>query len=235
MRQITKAIYLLVEKYHRLYGLELYLFSHSGFGPGYWGFQVAGNRTWSARSSIVNDDGIGKKVRNSYSLVSYLHDVSLPSWSLSMDKQKAKGQPRLHSSKQLRTHTVVNWLEKEMGLINYFNQHHDAIERWRGTYTVEAAEKYILTINLAGLAATERNSLLVTPGQCYDSYYDNSEFDQIKEDIYTKLRAEDRKIDIFGTKGKWFCRNGLALIDNTVVNFWQEYVKGKSAKEILAT
>ena len=39
---INKAIFLLIEKYHRLYGLEFYLFSHSSFGTGYWGFQQIG-------------------------------------------------------------------------------------------------------------------------------------------------------------------------------------------------
>jgi 3'-phosphoadenosine 5'-phosphosulfate sulfotransferase len=36
-RKINKAIYLLIEKYHRLYGLEVYGFS-GGHGPGYAGF-----------------------------------------------------------------------------------------------------------------------------------------------------------------------------------------------------
>ena len=52
-RKINKAIYSLVEKYHRLFGLEVYGFS-GGHGPGYAGFQLAAHRCWEEDKPYAN-------------------------------------------------------------------------------------------------------------------------------------------------------------------------------------
>jgi hypothetical protein len=76
-RKISKAIYSLIEKYHRLFGLEVYGFS-GGHGPGYAGFQVAANRCWAQGRPHLNYQapfGDGRQV-----LVTYFSNVGIPAW-----------------------------------------------------------------------------------------------------------------------------------------------------------
>jgi hypothetical protein len=165
LRQINKAIFQIIEKYHRLYGLEFHPFSHSSFGPIYWGVQIAAKRTWSINNKQVNDNELGQREENGYSLISYLHYVFIPSWAANKYLDAESGQPSLETISATRTVAIVEWLEQHMQLDNYLTRYQSEISRWRSSYSVEDAEKYILMMNLAGLITTQHGTQILTPGQ----------------------------------------------------------------------
>lgn len=121
-----------------------------------------------------------------------------------------------------------------MQLDNYFARYQSEISRWRSSYSVEDAEKYILMMNLTGLIATQHGTQILTPGQAFDSHYSFSSADQRKIDnIHSSLESKDPRIDVFGIKNYWFCRNGKALIKDEVVDVWNHYIEGVTLADII--
>jgi len=120
-RKINKAIYLVVEKYHRLFGLEVYGFS-GGHGPGYAGFQVAANRCWSQGRPHANYQapfGDGRQV-----LVTYFTNVGIPAWC-------AGEQLEFAGWGRQRTNSIVSWLEQHLTLLELFDLYKSEIASWR--------------------------------------------------------------------------------------------------------
>lgn len=230
-RRIAKAIYSLIDKFHRLYGLEIYLFSHGGFGHGYWGFQVAAHRTFDQRQKIPND-GDDKYGRRNYSLVSYQHMVSIPSWAY---HDQSSSQPEFQLKNATRTVEIEKWLYTTMNLSEYFAIHKDKIDRWRKQASLESAEKYVLFVQLAGLLAQHFEQPYLTPIQRYDLPYggDYDAQQQALNNIYGRLGAKDRVLDVLGFKNNWVCRNGMALFGDEAVDVWDLYLNGMSPAEIL--
>ena len=235
MRQINKAIYIVIERYHRLYGLELYLFSHGSFGPGYWGFQIASHRTWDNRSREVNDCNRGGQQRNGYVLVGYQDKVSIPNWAIASSTDASGNQPTLDVTSTTRTENIVEWLEQNMQLRNYFLTYETEIHNWRHSYSVEQSEKYILMINIAGLASQHIEKPLRTPRQVYDLPYggDYQKQEATIDKIHRALCVKDGWIEIIGFEHHWFSRNGLALINDRTVDIWKDYVSGLLPSQIL--
>lgn len=222
VRKIPKAIYLLIEKYHRLYGLEVYGFS-GGHGPGYAGFQVAGRRCWEAGIAKPGYDKLHKK-DSRLVLVTYFSSVGIPAWC-------AGDQLELEDWGRQRTSTIVEWLENHLTLLELFDLYKSDIARWRARYTVEESEKYLLMVNLAGLISARFEDFPRTPEQL--SHGMDPKGISKAEMIVSKLGVRDGNIDAFGVSGCVIGRNGQALVDDdSLVDIWKWYVDGACVEEI---
>jgi hypothetical protein len=219
-RKISKAIYLLVEKYHRLFGLEVYGFS-GGHGPGYAGFQVAANRCWAQGRPHLNYQapfGDGRQV-----LVTYFSNVGIPAWC-------AGEQLGLDGWERQRTSSIMAWLEHHLTLLELFDFYKSDIASWRAWYTVEESEKYLLMINLAGLVSARLGDFPRTPEQLYHSM--DPKGVEKAEQIVSRLGIADGGIDAFGVAGCMIGRNGLALVGDAIVDVWAMRVRGQSPETI---
>ncbi|WP_417536595.1 hypothetical protein [Methylophaga sp.] len=215
-RKVNKAIYLLVEKYHRLFGLEVYGFS-GGHGPGYAGFQVAANRCWFDGSPHTNYEppfGDGRQV-----LVTYFPHVGIPSWC-------AGDQLELKGWEHKRTCTIVEWLERHLTLLELFDLYKSEIDQWRIRYTVEESEKYLLMFNLAGLLSSRIGDFPRAPGQLFHDMDPNGYAKA--EELVSRLCINDPHIDAFGISGCVIGRNGVALVGDEIVDVWAMRTQGKS-------
>jgi len=222
-RRIFKAIYLILEKYHRLYGLEIYFFT-GGHGPGYAGFQVAAARCFDDQNGDANYQEASIPGRTSF--VTYLSDFGIPSWS-STSGDQTQGNPE----KLPRTSDVVKWLESHLTLNSLFDHYEDEVSRWRSSYTVEQSEKYLLMVRLAGLLAREKGDFPRAPGQCFSDY--DSKYHEKVANVQRLLGGISGRHQIMGTEKAQVGSNGLALVNgNELVNVWDLYLLGRSPEDI---
>ncbi|WP_417547010.1 hypothetical protein [Marinobacter segnicrescens] len=219
--KVNKAVYLLVEKYHRLFGLEVYGFS-GGHGPGYAGFQVAANRCWAQDRQYLNYEtpfGDGRQV-----LVTYFSNVGIPAWC-------AGEQLEFTGWERQRTTSLVAWLEQHLTLLELFDLYQSDIASWRARYTVEESEKYLLMVNLAGLVSARLGDFPRSPGQLFHPM-DPSGAEKTNQ-VVSRLGIEDGAIDALGVSGCMIGRNGMALVNQEqVVDVWKERVSGLSVQGI---
>ncbi len=221
-RKINKAIYSLVEKYHRLFGLEVYGFS-GGHGSGYAGFQVAAQRCWEEGKPYANYEpplGDGRQI-----LVTYFTHVGIPAWC-------AGEQLELKDWQKQRTNAIVAWLEKHLTLLELFDLYQSQIARWRARYSVEESGKYLLMLNLAGLLSAKVGDLPRTPGQLYHTM-DPTGHEKAQR-MVSRLGVADGNIDAFGITDCMLGRNGLALVGDEIVDVWAMRLGGQSSEEISA-
>jgi hypothetical protein len=227
MRKINKAIYLLLERYHRLYGLRLASFS-GGHGYGYGMFYTSavspiGEKGWQ----FDYDDALGEKGKRQekLSLVAYICDVGLPAWTNGR-------QAHLKDWRSRRTSDIVEWLEANLSLRQLFTVFAEEIDRWRGQYSVEQSEKYLLTMNLAGLHCAESDSILYNHIALFSDYDSNAS--QKIQNIEDRLEITRSFGDIWGSDALLFATNGLALAkQQEVVDVWDMYRAGLNAQGIL--
>ncbi|GAA5193060.1 hypothetical protein [Ferrimonas gelatinilytica] len=218
-RKIFKAIYLLLEKYHRLYGLEVYLFS-GGHGAGYAGFQVAANRCWDTHHNDLNYGAISGRP---LPLVAYLPHVGIPSWA-------AGRQLEMVGWETARTLAILDWHERNLALASLFRDNAAAIARWRADYSVEQSEQYLLMINLAGLLAAKASDFPRLPSQCL-SEYDPTAVDQVRTQL-ARLGLESEHHGVMGIPGCMVTRHGKALVGEEVVDVWQRRLNGDTPQQI---
>jgi hypothetical protein len=218
-RKLNKAIFLLIENYHRLYGLEAYLFS-GGHGPGYVGFQIAANRCWDDRHNQPNY-GMDTRMR----LVTYIcGPLALPAWANQNKQLECPGWERL------RTLQIVDWLEENLTVQELFQDNLELIQRWQAEYTVEQSEKYLLMINLAGILAARLNDFPRTPSQCF-SEYDPDAGEKVTN-LLRLLEISHEQNNVMGTPDIQVARNGMAVANNQVVDVWALLVNGLSVPAI---
>ena len=226
-RKIVKAIYLLLERYHRLFGLEVYSFSHGSFGPGYFGFQIAAHRCWWGRDLRDANYASPTTPNGTYGpLVGYWYMASIPAWA-------AGHQLTFRNWEKARTHEIVSWYEDSLNLHQLFEANARAIQEWRQNYTVDEAEKYLLMMNLAGLFASARETFPLTPVQSFSDY--DSHADQKAADIMRRLSLEPdyEPCCAFGLDGSFIGRNGKAVAGERMIDLWDSYVAGSSSAELL--
>lgn len=220
VRKINKAIYLLLEKYHRLFGLEVYGFS-GGHGPGYAGFQIAAKRCWQEGELYPNYEapfGDGRQV-----LVTYFSHVGIPAWC-------AGEQLELPEWWKLRTSSILAWLEEHLTLLELFDLYQSDIARWRAQYSVEESEKYLLMVNLAGVLSARLGDFPRTPAQLFHSLDPTG--GEKAGGIVSRLGVADVNIDCFGVADCMVGRNGLALVGDEIVDVWAMRLSGQSCEDI---
>ena len=228
MRQFNKALYLLIEKYHRLYGLEFFFFSRSG-GPGHWGFQLACNRTWCARQRIIFPKDYPRAIQ--FATCGYVGKVEVAPWSVPDGYVYSPDEVRLEHSQNVRTSEVVAWFEEHMQLRKLFEHYSSELERWRGNYSVEDAEKYILMTQLMGLISQLRDTVPNTPIQEHGLPYacDDKKIDE----IHRTLGVRDGSIDVVGVKDFWITRDAKGLVNGQLIDFWKLYLEGMAVEQMI--
>jgi len=226
-RKIVKAIYLLLEKYHRIYGLEVYSFSHGSFGPGYFGFQIAAHRCWWGKDLRNANYQARHGSKGMYGpLVGYWYMASIPSWA-------AGDQLSLRNWEKLRTTEIVAWFEESLGLRSLFAENARAIAEWRSRYSVEESEKYLLMMNLAGLLASQNGAFPVTPTQTFSEYDPDAKAKAAAILRKLGLSIEEEPGRVFGLDKTFIARNGMALAGDTVFDLWEAHLAGASHDELL--
>jgi hypothetical protein len=222
-QKIIKAIYLLVEKHHRLYGLEVYLFS-GGHGAGYVGFQVAGKKCAEpGEPTQINYGYMHPECTGDYlSLVTYLcGPVRLCDWSTSSPTS-------MDGWEKKRTAEIAAWLEENLTLSALYERYSVEISRWRELYTVCQSEQYLLMLNVAGLISARSKEMLRIPSQCFD-------YDQQGPEKATKMLRDLGVVgmnDAIGFADCMIGRNGRALIDGQLYDLWAKRLEGLSVSEI---
>jgi len=223
-RKIYKAIYLILRKYHALYGLELFVFS-GGHGAGYIGFQLACERICDA--DHLDTHYPSPPLRQPVAFVTYLEHLGVPAWATA-DSEQIEVAP----AKLPRTSSVLSWLESQFDLRTLFDAHREPINTWRRQYTVEASEQYLLMVQLAGLLARARGTYPCAPGQCFPDY-DNQSPQRVQA-IEQALGGLSARHQILGDRQCFIGSNGKALLhESQVVDIWAPFVQGQSAEQIV--
>jgi hypothetical protein len=224
-RKIYKAIYLILRKYHALYGLELFVFS-GGHGAGYISFQLACERICNAQR--LDTHYPSPPLRQPTAFTTYLTHFGIPAWATANDEQVDIPPDKLR-----RTEDVVSWLESQFDLPALFEAYREPINDWRRQYTVEASEQYLLMANLAGLLARARGSYPCAPGQCFSDY--DSESPERIQAIERALGGLSGRHQILGHSDCYIGSNGKALLhESQVVDVWTPFTQGKSTEQIAA-
>jgi hypothetical protein len=222
-RKIPKAIYLLLERHHRLHGLECYLFS-GPHGAGYVGFQVAGRRCCQPdRPPEINYGYMHPEEDCDYlSLVTYLcGPIKLCDWS-------TRVPACLPGWETKRTAEISLWLEENLTLNALYDRYSNEIARWRTTATVEEAEKYLFMVHVAGLISARAQEMLRTPMQCFDHDSDGWGKAQI---LYQSIGVSGES-DAIGLQDCMIGRNGKAIVHGSLHDIWEWRTGGLNAEDV---
>jgi hypothetical protein len=208
--KISKAVFFLLQKYHRTHGLCVVGWPRS---TGRWYF--------SFFSDAVRDEvGRARHVASSkpYSLTIYQDRPGLAGWSVE-GHQPCPGWDQ----REVRSRELLAWYEARLSLRSFFENCAESIARWRQTYTVEDAERYLLTWNVMGLFVAARPDGVSTYGRCPDNY--GPRFEEWPEGL-DPTRADER---IHFCDDFVFHTHGRVLVDREageIVDLWDAYVRG---------
>lgn len=222
-RKIYKAIYLILRKYHALYGLEIFVFS-GGHGAGYVSFQLACDRICDA--DRLETHYPSPPLRQPTAFVTYLTHFGIPAWATANNEQVDMPPAQLP-----RTDNVVDWLESHFDFLALFEAYRNPITSWRRQYTVEASEQYLLMVQLAGLITKAKGRYPCAPGQCF-SDYDPGTPDRVQA-IEGALGGLSGRHQILGFKECLIGSNGKALLNESqVIDVWEPFTQGQSSEQI---
>ena len=223
--KLFKAIYLLLDRYHRLYGLEIYLFS-GGHGPGCCGLQIAAAPCYGAFESQLNYSKTGFSDSPYGPLVTYITGTAgIPAWANRGEQLEVEGW------QHWRTQNLLAWLESNLGIQALIRDHKESIDRWRAGYSVELSEKYLLMVNLAGLLARHFPDFPRLPSQCLSGYEAN--FPELLDESLRRLGIASEHDGVMGVPGIMVVRNGMAIAGGHEASVWEWYTSGMSAPEIV--
>lgn len=162
-RKINKAVFLLLQKYHRAFGLAVLSWSRPT-GHSYHFFYSLAVRDDNGNPAHALDP-LGP-----YSLSIYQSMVALPIGSADQQPEHPEWRQR-----ELRASELVQWYESQLTLNEFFSDHAESIRWWRRAYHVSQSEPYLLTRNVLGLVS----SVLGLSIECYgrgDLYPDDVEY-----------------------------------------------------------
>lgn len=208
--KIPKTVYLLLQKYHRLFGL----------GVSAWS-KPPGNYYFSFFSHAVIDEH-GRplhfpEVFGKYRLTIYQTHLGLPAWG-NDDHQEEHQDWR---QRELRSKEMLTWVEERLTLRQFFHDYSNDIDRWRNIYTVEQSERYLLTWNVLGLFARAKKEMI----HVADSD-PNSGITAREIEAANSLGIQKPETDLhlcgsfsFGSNAKVYLPN------NDVLDLWKEYSK----------
>jgi hypothetical protein len=223
-RTLNKAIYLILEKYHRTYGLKLAGFS-GGHGYGYGMFYVdAVNPT--SNGGIDMNYSEHTRSMDELALVFYLTSVGMPAGA-----NKGK-QLEMKDWSKSRTDTICKWLMEHLTLDACFNFHSRQISTWRSRYTVEQSEKYLLAMNVAGIYCAKKGKILMNLHSNFSEY--DYEANNKADAVLRKLGLADSLGTVWGDCDLFIGTNGKALFNGErVIDFWEMCLEGKTSQQIV--
>lgn len=215
-RKVNKAVYLLLEQYHRRYGLAVV-----GIG------RPVGTMHFSFYSlALRGDDGSPlflPEYSKRYFLTIYQGGVGLP---------LREGDDHLLHPEQdrrgLRSTEMLSWFESHLSFRKFFEDHADRIRDWRRTYHVAESESLLLTWQVMGHVSSRLDLGIETNGR-YDSYGNTPSLDAALQSPI--LRRPKETVHLCGN---------LTFIDDGAVyfpsgrrmDFWTASEQGRSSLDI---
>lgn len=218
VRKIYKALYLILESYHRALGLAVMAWSKAP-GNCYYSFYSLAVRDSEGRPRHLPE------VYGRYSLTIYQHKPGLPGWGAGDQIEHAEWRQR-----ELRSDELVNWYLGHLTLSRFFAEHASEIARWRQTYTVALSEPFLYSWNILGLCAAHLNLRIGTFGRSDDGW-GLSEVEKQAADALSVPWPEEA-IQVCGELA--FCTDGRVLLPNgQIIHVWQEHLHGRETADIV--
>lgn len=217
LRTVAKASFLLLQRYHRLYGLKVVGWMKQP-GNAYISFYLD--------ASVPSEGGLDLPDMNDERLVltCYQDHVGIPAWS-------AGDQLELKSGSRARTGVVLAWLEEQLTLQALFDRNSSEIATWRARYTVDKSERYLLAWQLAGLLAARTGSYIAPP-EAYFSDYD-SEFSNKVQAYCSHFSPCSPLYGIFALNGFGISARAEARVaDRENLDAWAMYCDGLAVESI---
>lgn len=216
-RELAKATYLLLQRYHRLYGLKAHCWTKPP-GNAYISFYLDALPLRGAMTSLPGMDD------ERLTLTYYQDHVGIPAWS-------SGRQMQMPGWEHARTADVQAWLEKNLTLHALFENYSEEIAAWRKQYPVLSSEQYLLAWHVAGLLAARAGSYIFNP-YAYFSDYDPG--------FHAKAVAFCREFTDCDPEYAVMALNGVSisikaecrLRDGETWDLWSLYTKGMSAESI---
>lgn len=219
-RKITKAVYLLLQEYHRTMGLAVIGWSKPP-GNSYFSFySMAAGDVWR---QVFGRPSAGIDIKR-FSLTTYQDHIGLPAWGA--------GEQEYHPDQRRRvlsTAEIVQWYKSRLELQQLFEAFCQDIEWWRRSYHVGESEPYLLTWNVMGLVSAKLQRTIATYGR--SEYYFGIPDEE--KDAALEL-ASGRQFDCVHFCGKLsFANSGLARLPNgMIVDLWQRHLRGEKTEAL---
>ena len=119
-RKIPKAVYMLLRKYHSLFGLAVLPWSKTPGNHYFKFFSLAMVDPFTKQCGEVETPGFRSNI--------YQDSIGMPAW----DQAGRQIEHPYWTKKEVRTDSLVAWYEEQLNLASYFREHETAIEQWRG-------------------------------------------------------------------------------------------------------
>src|SRR5579859_1806563 len=161
-RKMTKAVWLLLQRYHRSHGLGV-VGCFRPVGAEYFYFYSLAVRDRHGRARYIAE----RAFQPGYAL-------AISQWECRLVGQ----QDVLYTGwteREVRTSDIVDWLDHHLSLQQLFRDHEEELRAWRERYTVGQSERYLLAWNVLGLVATSRFDL-VGGGIATSGRFDNFDY-----------------------------------------------------------
>ncbi len=210
-RTIIKAIYLILEKYHRRYGLKVHPWAKQ---PGniYFSFYLDVNKPEGNTGFLLD------LYNDNLSLTTYQDHVGAPAWSYGH-------QQEMSGWKNARTSDIIAWLERTTSFPELFTQYESKLKWWRRGYSVEQSEQYLLTWQVCGLLAVKLGSFIQTPTNLFSDY--DSEWDKKRALYCSAFTRSHPEFGILSLDGISISDRGEAYIcEKERLNIWDLYCQG---------
>ena len=217
--KIPKVVYLLLEKYHRTFGLGVVGWSKQPANH-YFSFYCLGVRDENGRPLQLPDSSGGM------SLTIYQDSIGLPEWGAGRQWAHPEAEKR-----ELRTGELLEWYEERLDLRRFFEEHSQQIRAWRHAYHVSQSEPYLLTWNVLGLFTAKTASLIYTHARSeyYGGVTDSEKIAVAELGVAEPWESVHFCNDLaFSTAGR------VRLPDGEQVHIWEKRLRGQSAEAIAA-
>ena len=212
-RKISKAVYLLLQRYHRTHGLRVEPWNKQP-GNHYFSFFCDAVRHPDAEPQHLAE------IDGSYCLTVYQDHIGIPAWA-NGGNQMEHPDSRL---RELRASELVDWYEAHLSLDAFLRDHEGAIRPWRRTYHVDESERYLLTWNVLGLYSSLRAATCFGWGCC--ECWSRRQGEAGLEAFPTARPRES----LMYCEGLVFCTDGRILTpDGGVIDLWERRLRGEDA------
>lgn len=216
--RISRAVYLVLEKYHRKYGLSV-VSAHDGPEGYYHGFYSLAVRDQDERPFHLLE------VEGRYALTIYQAFPGVPSWSSGTDSVFAEERESPMSTKELAA-----WYAHNLSLRRFFSDNAEAIRRWRLTYSVSESEPYLLTWNVMSELSARVGETMWT----YSRADLNDEGREWEQEAASSLGCKTPDETVHFCGGLAFATDGRVLLpDHSQVDMWSRHLAGEEPSGIV--
>ena len=219
-RKINKAVFLLLQKYHRTHGLSV-LFGAKQPGNDYIFFYSKAVRNRDNTPKYVID------MDSQYCLTTYQEYLAIPGWS-----KEGKVYHEDFDKRELHTNEIVEWYERQLTIRSFLDDYQNEIDLWRDTYHVSESEPYLFTWNVLGLFSSRLDCRILSP-----RLHEKWDEDDLKHNnkllleigcTYPKENLNFCDSYVFISDGRVFHKE-----NQSIAWIWKDYLRGKSVERIV--